>query len=177
MTYPAHIFIVRHAEKPGESHVDGPNDGPNLSVRGHTRAVGLGLYKPFSHKVHHVIATKKSKGSVRPIETITPFADAVKIKVETKWSDEDFSVLAKRLLSKKKYKGKVVAICWHHGKIPDLIDVLGGNPCVAPMKNCIWDADVFDRIIHLAYTSDDEENFTVVTKSIPQKLLFGDSEK
>ena len=182
MSYPAHIFIVRHAEKPGEAHVDGPNDGPNLSVRGHTRAAGLALLKPFPHAVHHIFATKKTKGSVRPIETITPFAKAINGAVESKFADEEFDKLAKKILNKKKYIGKTIVIAWHHGKIPGLIKALGGDPTVAPMKNGKWDANVFDRIIHLEYSAVGEDcaigkGYTVLTKSLPQQLLFGDSAK
>lgn len=173
MNTPSEIFIVRHAEKPGECHTDGPNDGPNLSIRGHQRAACLALLKPFPDNTHHVIATKKTKGSVRPIETITPYANTIKIDINTKWADDDYQKLADRLLTKKKYKGKIIVIAWHHGKIPFLIKALGGDVTVAPIIKGKWDEKVFDRIIHLEYLDDG----SVTTESKPQQLLYGDSAK
>jgi len=182
MNHPANIFIIRHGEKPGEAHVEGPNDDPNLSVVGHTRAHGLGLNQPFPKPAHFVFATKKTKGSVRPIETIEPYAINIGLTVKSKWADDEYSELAKRLLSKKKYWDKTIVISWHHGKIPALIKALGGDITVAPMISIEgkweWEANVFDRIIHLEFTSAKKEKNSPVVKttSIPQRLLFGDSD-
>lgn len=37
-------------------------------------------------------------------------------------ADEDYGVLANQLLSDMRYEGKLVVACWHHGKIPSLLN-------------------------------------------------------
>src|SRR4051812_10556988 len=72
-TYPAQILIIRHAEKPPEE-----SKSVDLSPEGMERASALpGLFKmsdknanPFP-KPDFIFATKNSKHSHRPLETVT----------------------------------------------------------------------------------------------------------
>ena len=174
--YPKVIYIVRHGEKPGETHIEHIDDGVNLAPAGRTRATGIAHHAPSlfsvkSHKkINYVFATAKSKMSVRPIETIQPLAEFCKTKINAKFRDEDFYKLAKEITGKKKYDQSVVVICWHHGKIPHLIEALGGIAGVHPIENGHWDDRVFDRVIRMTKTENG-----ILVESLPQRLLYGDS--
>lgn len=153
---PQRIVIVRHGEKPKE---DGD---PKLSKFGRMRAIGLSKILPKFVQPDFIFACKNSKESVRPYETIRPTAKKLGMGVNLKFADKDVKKLVKEL-SRKKYRGKVVLICWHHGMMPKLIEKLGR---VSPFKK--WPENLFDRIIDI-----DEEGLA----NLPQKLLFEDTEK
>jgi len=57
---------------------------------------------------------------------------------------------------------------------------LGGSLQLDPLADGKWNESVFDRIIHLEYIDVSpvsyEIDIVVLTSSLPQKLLFGDSE-
>jgi len=159
-------MIIRHAEKPEES--TGGEKDPNLSKRGFERADALAKVIPDHFpKPDFLIATKKSKGSDRPAETITPLSKALNETIEATEKDDDFAKVAQEVLTDPKYDGKVVLIAWHHGKIPELAKALGVTD--APEK---WNASVFDRVWQITY-----ENGKANWKDLPQKALPGDSEK
>jgi hypothetical protein len=73
--------------------------------------------------------------------TAQPIADALQLRVIDDVADQDYEVLAERLLSLQKHDGKRVAICWHHGHIPDFAAALGVDNPPAP-----WPVLVFDRV-------------------------------
>jgi hypothetical protein len=165
-TYPAMVFIIRHAEKP-------MGKDQNLSPIGFRRAQLLpSLFLPQPGSTKHprlprpdaLFATAPSKGSVRPIETITPLAQALHLRINEDFSDDDAYPLAKQVLSGK-YAGKVVLIAWHHGEIPHLAEAFGVHG--APHH---WDETVFDQIWMLEWV-DGQIQFT----TIPEELLPGDS--
>jgi hypothetical protein len=149
------IVIVRHAEKP-------KTEEPHLALRGKMRAKGLSKLLPKLIKPDFVFASTSTKHSDRPLETITPTAERLGLKVCTDFADKDAKKLA-RFLSKKKFSGKTILICWHHGQMPKLIEALG-----YPSPYAKWPENVFDRIIDI----DDEE-----LANMPQRLLFGDSDR
>jgi hypothetical protein len=65
---PRIVMIIRHAEKPAGTN--GEKD-PNLSERGYERAAALAIVIPERFpKPDFLIATKRTKGSHRPVETI-----------------------------------------------------------------------------------------------------------
>lgn len=152
---PKRILIVRHAEKPASSV-------PHLALRGRMRAIGLAKLLPKIVKPDFVFASTSTKHSQRPYETIRPTADKLRLDVSTVYADKHVKKIAKDL-KKKKFKGKTVLICWHHGKMPKLIKELGFPP---PYDE--WPEDVFDRIINI-----DANGIT----NLPQRLLFGDGDK
>ena len=163
---PKIVMIIRHAEKP-EVTATGDKD-PNLSKRGYERAEALAKVIPDHFpKPDFLIATKRSKGSDRPAETITPLSKALNEPIVATEKDADFDVVAKEVLTSEKFDGKVVLIAWHHGKIPELAKALGVTD--APAK---WDPNTFDRVWQITY-----ENGKAAWKDLPEKALPGDSEK
>jgi len=147
------IVIVRHAEKPKGA-------APHLAIRGKMRAEGLSRLLPKIIKPDFVFASTSTKHSDRPFETIRPTADKLHLDVCTKYADKDTKKIAKDL-QKKKFDGKTILICWHHGQMPKLIKKLGYS---SPYQK--WPEDLFDRIINI-------ENGKLT--NLPQRLLFGDS--
>jgi phosphohistidine phosphatase SixA len=162
---PRIVMIIRHAEKPEPT--DGPKD-PNLSPRGFERADALAKVIPAHFpKPDYLIATKRSKNSNRPVETITPLSKALHEEIASAFADKEYDQLAHALLTDRKYAGKVVLIAWHHGKIPELAKALGAKD--VPEK---WDDDVFDRLWEIDY-----KNGEARWKDLPEHALPGDSDK
>lgn len=166
-TYPAQVLIIRHAEKPA-------GDSPDLSPRGKERARALyNLFRSSKARPRSfptpdfIFATRDSGKSHRPRETVTPLASRLETKIDDRYANADFELLAKELLSNPKYEGKVVLICWHHGKAQDLAAKLGA---VAPKH---WKDSVFDRVWRIDYDREGKARF----RDLPQQLLPGDSER
>ena len=160
---PKIVMIIRHGEKP-----QGPEakKNPNLSERGRERARALAKVIPEHFpKPEILIATKPTKESDRPVETITPLAEALHEKIHDHFADDQYEQLAKAVLTEPKYVGKVVLIAWHHGKIPHLAKALGAKQ--APHE---WNENVFDRVWEIRY-----ENGTTTFQDLPEHALPGDS--
>jgi len=82
------IIIIRHGEKPGDPTTDNDADGIDLSTRGYERAGALAVYIPATFgKPNFLFATQASKRSNRPVETITPLAQALKLDIDSKYGD------------------------------------------------------------------------------------------
>jgi phosphohistidine phosphatase SixA len=161
---PKIVMIIRHAEKPK----DAGKEDPNLSKRGYDRAHALAKIIPKHFpKPDFLIATKPSKSSDRPAETITPLAKALHEEIEAPFKDDEFEQLAHAVLTDRKYAGKTVLIAWHHGTIPKLAKALGVKD--APDK---WNPTVFDRVWEITY-----DHKAATWKDLPQHALPGDSEK
>src|SRR5258708_32035858 len=131
---PSHVLIIRHAEKP-----DDPAD-VHLTKRGDERARALQLLfvaspeRPEPFPTPDILfATRPSDKSDRPVATLTPLSMKLKLPidrgyrnllpdadVDKKDSRKGVFELADEILGDKKYAGKTVLICWHHGTIPDL---------------------------------------------------------
>lgn len=165
---PTRIILIRHGEKPGDPNSDKVADGTGLSLRGQIRAAALSVSIPAAYpNVNFLFATAASAKSNRPVLTITPLSQALHLKISAKHGDKDYAALADHLLTHDKYAGKVVLVCWHHGKLPKLAKALGVTPPVDP-----WPAGVFDRIWQIDFPSAGVP--TVV--NLPQQLLIGDSQ-
>jgi phosphohistidine phosphatase SixA len=163
---PRMVMIIRHAEKPEATN--GTEKDPNLSKAGFARADALAHVLPANFpKPDFLFATKRSKGSNRPVETITPLSKAIKEEISADFKDEEFDQLAKLILTDERYKGKVVLIAWHHGKIPELAKALGATG--VPDK---WNSELFDRVWQITY-----ENGKASFKDLPQKAMPGDETK
>jgi len=156
------VMIIRHAEKPDDK------TDPDLSPQGLERADALAKIIPDHFpKPDFLIATKRSKGSNRPVETLTPLAKVLHEEIEATFDDDDFAQVAHEVLSDPKYSGKTVLIAWHHQKIPELAKALGVKG--APDE---WNSDVFDRVWEITY-----DNGTASWKDLPENALPGDSQK
>ena len=163
---PKEVLIIRHGEKPGDPAVDNQADGPDLSTKGYERAAALAIYIPATfHQPDFLFATQPSRHSNRPVETITPLAQALKMTINSNHADDDYQKVADDILQNSKYAGKEVLICWHHGQIPNLAKALGVSNPVDP-----WPGTVFDRVWRIDYSSG-----KAAFQNLPQMLLYGDA--
>jgi hypothetical protein len=148
VTPPAHIILIRHAEKPADAQ------NPHLSRAGVKRAQRLvsfitsdpGMTRlgvPVA--VFATQATKHDNGQ-RTQETVAPLARALKLPVQTPYLGKDYAQLAKLILANPAYAGKTVLICWNHEEIPQLVAALGVTP--EPPK---WKGSVFDLVYVISY--------------------------
>jgi hypothetical protein len=137
------------------------------------RPAGTVAAAPRFPTPQHIVATKTSNNSNRPIETVTPVAQALGHKIHANYDDKDTEIAAQANDVLTKYHGDVVLVCWHHGNIPQLARSLGVPQTQidtalggAGQK---WQASVFDRIWMIDWDKG-SANLTVRF----QQLLFGD---
>ena len=154
----ARILLMRHAEKTAD-----PMD-PHLSSDGYARAVKLAEYIPGAFGVpQFLFATSISKHSVRPIETIEPLSAKIGVAIDSTYADQDYAALASRLLSEQCFTDapSPIVVCWHHGNIPSMARALRANAGSYPDP---WDAQVFNHILVLSYSSGDAPQVTTLTE-------------
>jgi hypothetical protein len=163
------VLIIRHAE-------DGATDR-GLTPRGEQRAQGYKDYflnfrvdsRPL--RPNAVFAAKDSKKSHRPRLTVEPFAKAEKLRIDTRFGNDQSSELAASLRATD--QGKVVLVCWRHPYIPALIRALGAKPeDLLPRGK--WPNSVFDWVILLSF----DQNGRLIpasTRRIGEHLMPGDS--
>ena len=163
-TYPAHVLIIRHAEKPA--------DGPGLSPEGKERAAALPkLFMKSEARSDlfptpdFIFATKNSDESHRPVDTVTPLADKLGLTVNSDIKNEHFEKLVQELFQMPKYAGKTVLICWHHRTMPDLAKALKGIDIPERI-----DKGAFNLIWQIDYNKDGKAK----TSTGSQKLMPGD---
>lgn len=140
------VMIIRHAE-------DGAT-GPGLTPSGQERAEAYRDYflnftvdsKPLRPDV--VFAAKDSKKSHRPRLTVEPFAKAEKLRIDTRFGNNQSAKLAADLRANQ--QGKVILICWRHPYVPDLLRALGAKP-EDLLPGGTWPNRVFDWVILLSY--------------------------
>lgn len=145
---PAHIILIRHAEKPSDS------DNPHLSKAGVKRAQALVSFitrEPRMTSLGRPVAifatqTTKDDNGQRTQETVAPLAAALRLSVQTPYHGKDYAELAKLILSTATYAGKTVVVCWNHETIPELTAALGVTPM--PPK---WRGSVFDSVYVISY--------------------------
>jgi hypothetical protein len=156
---PAQVLLFRHAEKPAIAGDLG------LSPKGQIRAAALAVYLPtvFGHP-SHLVAAQQSKDSDRPALTLKPLSDALGLPIDKRFAHTQGKDLARELLGNPVYQGARIAVCWHHGDIPELARALQ-----APDVPDHWEDGVFDRIWQIDYELDHPK----LTK-VDQRLLFGD---
>jgi phosphohistidine phosphatase SixA len=159
---PRLILIIRHAEKPDS------DDDIHLSARGKERAEGLvkAIPEHFA-KPDFIFAAHKSARSDRSVETVTPLAKAIHVEVSAAFEDDEYKKLAKQILTDPQYSNKVILICWHHGKIPELAAALGAKKMPAD-----WDKKVFDRVWQIKFKEGKAKWI-----DLPQKALPRDSQE
>ena len=193
---PAQVLIIRHGEKVGDPKKDddgGRHLSISGSARAaglpalfvpilpqlacalhHHEAEFAGNYReiPLKGKAsrfptpNYIFATARSKHSKRPIETVTPMAMALKLALNDGFADTDASIAKMTNAILNDFAGKIILVCWHHGKIPDIAKALG---IAKPPK---WDGKVFDRVWQITWP---KGKATLV--DLPQMLLYGDSDK
>lgn len=137
------LVLMRHAEKP-----DDPAS-PDLSPAGLQRATRLASYIPQAFgKPSFLFASEISKHSRRPYETIEPLSKSCGLPIDTSFADQDYAALAQEL-TRPRYDGKLVLVCWHHGNIPSLAHALGAKRSAYPDP---WDPAVFNLVLKFDFT-------------------------
>jgi hypothetical protein len=175
------IMLIRHAEKPAKDSspygvtAEGERSKESLEVRGWQRAGALAnLLAPTNGHFQHASLAKpkflfaskplRRKGSRRPIETLTPLAQKLAIRINSSFQRSDFE----RMLEKVFSCNGVVLICWQREYIPQIASYILGNKKIAPL---VWPEDCFDMIwVFERVRSSSKYTF----KQVPQKLLGGD---
>ncbi len=162
---PKMVLILRHAEKPPAE-----DESPNLSEKGRERAKVIpSLFLPAGQarfeRPDALFATRATKKSNRPYETIVPLSKALNLPIEDKYGRGDLSALVQEL-SSGKYAGKVVLISWHHGEMKELAQTFG----ITDAPN--WPETLFDRIWKI-----DWANGQAHLVSLPEMLLPGDAKQ
>ena len=143
------VLIIRHAED--------ADTGPGISPRGQERAEA---YKDYFVKFavdskgrepQAIFAAKDSSKSHRPRLTVEPFAKAAKLKIDTRFGNNDSNELAADLRANQ--QGKVILICWRHPYIPALLSALGANSETF-LPNGKWPGAVYNWVIQLSFDQD-----------------------
>ena len=163
------VLIVRHAENGGI--------GRSLAPRGEQRAEAYKDYflnftvdsKRLEPNV--IFAAKDSKQSHRPRLTVEPFAKAAKLKIDTRFGNNQSGELAADLRANQ--QGKVILISWRHPYIPALLGALGANP-KSFLPNGKWPDSTYDWVIILSYDQDGRL-IQGSSKRINEHLMPGDS--
>jgi hypothetical protein len=164
------VLIIRHAED--------ADNGDGISPLGEKRAQAYENYflnfsidsKRLEPEV--VFAAKDSKKSHRPRLTMEPFAKAAKLKIDTRFGNNESTELAADLRANQ--QGKVILICWRHPYIPALLQALGANPDSFLPKGK-WPGAVFDWVILLSFDQDGRL-IPSSSKRIEEHLMPGDSQ-
>ena len=176
------IFLLRHGEKPAKDFAPfgvtqiGERDKESLAVRGWQRAGALiSLFSlpdvqtkyPSLAKPQFLFASKplRRKGSKRPLQTITPLSEKLKIPVNCSFPRFEIVKMVQHVFSCK----GVVLICWQREYIPKIAMQILGNKKTAPL---VWPENRFDII----WVFDlDRRLGRYKFKQVPQKLLRGDA--
>ena len=164
------VLIIRHAE-------DGAT-GLGLTPSGQERAEA---YKNYFLKFtvdskrlrpDAVFAAKDSKKSHRPRLTVEPFAKAEKLRIDSRFGNNQSAELAADLRATE--QGKVILICWRHPYVPDLLRALGAKP-EELLPRGKWPNAVYDWVILLSF----DQNGRLIpasTRRISEHLMPGDSQ-
>lgn len=181
---PQTIILIRHGEKPhdgGRPHgvnSHGEHDGHSLSVRGWTRAGALAaMFAHTPHPTHpalvapqRIFATRPTHAarSTRELDTATPTARRLGLKVDDSVAHGDEAELVRLLLAQR---GDALVV-WHHGQLVELVHAFPlANPDDVPAA---WPDERFD--LYWILTSDDTTTSPIYRFSIvPQRLLDGDA--
>ena len=140
------VLIIRHAEK--------LESGQDLSPAGFQRADAyvkyFGQYQVDGQplKLDSLFAAADSKNSHRPRLTLQPLSRSLHLSVDTTFKDKAPALLADELKSKP--HGRQILVCWHHGKIPELMRALGADPG-AMLPDGKWPDAEFGWVIELRY--------------------------
>jgi hypothetical protein len=125
-----------------------------------------------------LFATAPSKSSSRPVETITPLAQALQflnsnpaLTINQKFGNDTSGIqgLTSEILQQPTiYGGQVILIAWHHGTIPALTEAFGVPASQLPWTK--WPGTVFDLVFYITWP-DNQAQLSVFA----QQLLYGDS--
>ncbi len=158
---PAQVLIIRHGEK--------PDTGYGLSAAGQARAQALvGYFETnpdvtrFGTPVAIYAMTpdeNDTEAGTRPLDTVTPLANALGLTVLDTYAKDDVQSLATEVLSNPAYEGKMVLICWEHKMITPLASDLGvSDPGKYPKNDFgqVWEIDFYnDQVVDFRQYEED----------------------
>ena len=174
------ILLIRHAEKPAKDDppfgvtLNGDRSKESLEVRGWQRAGALThLLAPLDGRFQHpelakpqfLYASKpvKRRGSRRPMETIIPLAEKLRIEINSEYRRSEFEEMLDEVFL---HRG-VVLICWQREYIPGIASYILDYQRYVPE----WPEDRFDMF----WVFDlDPSSGKYKFKQVPQRLLAGD---
>lgn len=175
------IMVIRHAEKPPGTPppygvtLGGKREKESLTVRGWQRAGALaGFFAPADGSFRDpslaepqfLYASKPTKrnGSRRPVETITPLAEKLAIRINSHFPKLE----AEAMLEEVFLCAGVVLVCWQREYIPEIAGYILGSKTTAPRD---WPEDRFDMV----WVFDREPATSRYSfRQVPQNLLMGD---
>jgi len=168
---PSQVIFIRHAEKPAE--------GPELNAQGFKRAQALVKFFTTNPAVTkygtpagiYAAAPKNEDSSIRSIQTVTPLARAIGVKVDASFTRGQTGKLVRAIMENPDYDGRLVLVCWQHERLVDAAAELAeynNSSVTLPLE---WDSETYDR----AWVLDLKNGRVVSFKNIPQRLLPGDS--
>jgi len=175
------ILLIRHAEKPAKDSppfgvtLKGERSKESLEVRGWQRAGALThLLAPPDGRFQHAALAKpqflyaskpvKRRGSNRPLETIMPLAEKLRIEINAEYRRSEFESMLDEVFT---HKG-VVLICWQREYIPEIASYILNSDKIAPAE---WPEDRFDMFwVFDLESSTGKYKF----KQVPQRLLSDD---
>jgi hypothetical protein len=140
------VLVIRHAEKPAS--------GPGLAPAGVARAAWYPTFfrdlRIDGHHVHinSIFATADSKGSARERLTVEPLAKTLGLPVDLRFKNKAVADLVDALRAKA--YGPTILICWHHGRIPEMLSDLGADAGKL-LPEGKWPGDSFDRLVELHF--------------------------
>jgi hypothetical protein len=155
---PAQVLLIRHGEK--------PSTGDDLSPQGQQRAQAYVHYFETNPEVLEygtpvaIYAMKASTGSddadfsYRPVETVTPLAQALGLQVQANYEKDDIQPLVSEIMSNPAYEGKMVLICWEHKVIVDIAAQFGVSPTPET-----WSGSVYDQVWEIDFSGNQVSNF------------------
>jgi len=175
------IMLIRHAEKPTTADPpygvteNGKRESESLTVRGWQRAGALANFfaprKGALHQPHLAIPQflyasepTKRNGSRRSVETLTPLAEKLAIRINSHFRKSD----VEEMLEEVFLCAGVVLICWQHVFLPEIAGYILGSNTGVPKE---WPEDRFDMV----WVFDlDRTRGRYHLKQVPQNLLMGD---
>lgn len=139
---PAKLLIMRHAEKTGDRR------DPSLSQAGQQRAEKLVSYIPKQFGTpDFLFAATSSKRSRRPYETLEPLSNALTLKIDERFDDDEYDALVE-YLAKPRYAGKFGVISWRHSDLPAICAALGAPDGTFPAD---WPQDLYTLVIEITF--------------------------
>src|SRR5262249_3127791 len=129
----------------------------------------------------YLFASTESNHSDRPVETLTPLAQALgKNQPNHEFSDADYKGLVKHLKkhAKDRYAKSNILICWHHGQLLKLATELGAAPAALPASSnwpTTWPGAVFGWLKKIYYTADGAVD-TTTTQAVNEHLMPDDTQ-
>jgi len=122
-------------------------------------------------KPDFLFAAEASSSSNRPVETVTPLAQALGLTLNAGYPNDKHRKLADDILrDSSTYGGRNVLICWHHGEIAKLVHDFGVPKPSSSQPWDPWPGAVFDLVLQITWSG--------ATASVQvgyQQLLFGDT--